>query len=136
MGSRFLGLLLLSRCYLCQRTNHWVSLLCSNWATLGLPLPRSKSMHFVAIGLLGLPCAYLCQRAHHRVSPLWGYWGYLGPTFTSEPIIGLNCSGVTVTTLGLPSLDQIALGLLELPCAYLCNPKPLNLSRFETTEFE
>ena len=109
--------------YLCQRTDNWISLLwgCSGnlpatlaneqilglqrsratRATLGLPLPTSKSLDFIAPGLLGLPWDYLCQRANHWISLLQGYWGYLGATFANEKIIGFHCSGYW-GYLGLP----------------------------------
>ena len=119
-----MGLLELPEGYLCQRANHWVSLLWGYWgylgatfaneqiigfhcygatgATLGMPLPTSKSLDFFAMGLLGLPWGYLCQRANHWLTLLWGYWAYLGATFAKEQIIGFNCYGAAGATLGLP----------------------------------
>lgn len=47
-------------------------------ATLGLPLPSSKSAGVIALGLLGRPWGQLCQPASHQVLLLWGYWMQLG----------------------------------------------------------
>ena len=78
-----MGLLGLPWVYLCHLANHWISLLWGNGgylratfaneeliglhcygatgATLGLPLPTSKSLDCIASWLLRLPWGYLCQ---------------------------------------------------------------------------
>ena len=117
--SQTLARLRLPWCYLCQRANHWNTGSGAIGATLGLPLPTSKSLEYIALGLLGLPWGYLCQRANHWNTGswatgstlglalptsrsleyrLWGYWGYLGATFANEHIISIQA----VELLGLP----------------------------------
>ena len=55
---------------------------------LGLPVPTSTSLDFIAMGLVGLPWGSLRQRPNDWISLLWGYWGYLGATGANEQIIG------------------------------------------------
>ena len=73
-------------------------------STLGVPLPASKSLDFIALGLLRLLSGYICQRANRLVPLLWGHWGYLGVSLPTRK-----------------SLDSVALGLLGLPSAHLAN---------------
>ena len=91
---------------------------------LGLPLPTSKPLDFIALRLLGLPRGFLCQPANDWISLLWGYWCYLRAPFANQEIFGFHCLRTTRATSGLPfptskSLDFIALGLLGLPLLWV-----------------